>query len=326
MMDKGLRLTRPFPEDAECIAAAMSDWQTARWLTAVPWPYGVQDARAFIASAGLDEHAVRLGDKLVGMVRAGSSFGIWIMPDHRGSGLALRAGMLALSRHFLSDPSDMTAQYLSGNARSAGLLQRLGFETPIPARLWSVAMDKEMPATTLTLRRARFAALHPIRLTTPHLRIDPLGPADLAQLERIIALPEVSRMIPGGSPAKASDVMPDGAETGLFPPLGLAVRHEGRVAGAIFLSEGPGHRLRYVLHPDLAGRGLGQEMVAAVFDELIARFALPEIVADAFLDNLPARNILKNLGFRRADDSAMTAPGRDGPAAAALYRWRPALI
>ena len=58
-------LTRPWPEDADTIVAALSDWQVTQWLSVVPWPYAMTDAQAFIAEAGPDEHAVRQGDRLV---------------------------------------------------------------------------------------------------------------------------------------------------------------------------------------------------------------------------------------------------------------------
>lgn len=69
-MAAALVLTRPWPEDAPAIADALSDWNVAHWLTAVPWPYRLDDAAAFIAGAGLDEHAVRHEGRLVGIVRA----------------------------------------------------------------------------------------------------------------------------------------------------------------------------------------------------------------------------------------------------------------
>ena len=44
-------LLRPgFPEDAQALAAAMSDKAIARNLAVVPWPYTLRDAEAFLAS------------------------------------------------------------------------------------------------------------------------------------------------------------------------------------------------------------------------------------------------------------------------------------
>lgn len=326
-MTERLRLTRPWPEDAARIAAAMADWDTVRWLTAVPWPYSEADARDFIGAAALDEYAVRQDDTLVGMVRAGSSFGLWIAPPFQGRGLGRRTGILALSRFFLDGAPEIGAHVLEGNTRSARLLGWLGFEPVSQTRLYATPLRREVPATALRLTRARFEALHPFVLQTPRLRIGPITQADLPDLHRIATRPEVARMMlrfrSDMALAEAAELF---GESALWPPLRLAVRQEGRLIGAIGLTDGRPPRLHYFLDTALAGQGLGQEMVAAVFDEIVARFGLPEVLADVFLDNQPSRRILKNLGFRRIEDVELKAEGRDAPADAALYRWRPGLL
>ncbi|MFN3273923.1 MAG: GNAT family N-acetyltransferase [Paracoccus sp. (in: a-proteobacteria)] len=322
-----MRLTRPWPEDAPAIAAAMTDWDTARWLTAVPWPYAETDARDFVAAASLDEYAIRCGDDLLGLVRAGSNFGLWIAPGAQGRGIGRRAGIMALSRLFLSGADRVSAHVLDGNSRSARLLDWLGFRATGTEQLYSEPMQRHVPATALRLDRDRFEALHPFALITPRLQIGPVTEADLPDLHAIATRPEVARMMLRFRPDMGLDeVAVVLRESALWPPLRLSVRHEGRVVGAVGLSGGQPPRLHYFLDPDLSGLGLGQEMVAAVFDELVARFAFPEILADVFLDNLASRKILKNLGFRRMEDVELRAEGRDAPADAALYRWRPGLL
>jgi len=37
--------------DAEALAAAINDFEVSKWLTRVPFPYGLDDARAFIKDA-----------------------------------------------------------------------------------------------------------------------------------------------------------------------------------------------------------------------------------------------------------------------------------
>jgi len=115
-------------------------------------------------------------------------------------------------------------------------------------------------------------------------------------------------------------------QSALVPPLRLAVRHGGQVIGSVSLIEGTPPHLTYFLDPDHAGQGLGQEMVSAVFDEVVARLAPSEIVAEVFLDNPASRKILKNLGFRRDEDALITSRGRDASAQAARYRWRAGLL
>lgn len=326
-MAMAVRLTRPWPEDVAAIASALQQWDTARWLTAVPWPYGESDARAFVAAASLDEHAIRDGDRLVGMVRAGSSFGLWIAPDRQGQGIGRRAGVLALSRLFLAGADRIVAYHLTGNDRSARLLDWLGFQPEGEYQLYSEPLQRTVPAVLLGLDRDQFEARHPFKLVTPRLQIGPISETDLPDLHRIATRPEVARMMLRFRPDMGlEEVAVVLRESALWPPLRLAVRHEGRLLGAVGLSAGQPPRLHYFLDPALSGQGLGQEMVTAVFDELVARFAFPEILADVFLDNLASRKLLKNLGFRRIEDVELKAEGRDAPADAALYRWRPGLL
>lgn len=321
-MQPGPSLSRAWPEDAETIVSALSDWNTVRWLTAVPWPYDAASAAEFVQLAGADEHAVRLDGRLVGMVRAGASFGLWIAPDFQGRGLGRRAAVLALSRRFLRDQGDISAHHLVGNNRSDKLLTWLGFRRQGEARIWSRALQQDVRAISQTLSREGFEARHAICLQTPRLRIGRVEAADHLALDHILTLPDVARMITSTAFGPQSSRPSQGA---LLPPLRLGARREGQLVGAIGFSADAPAQLNFVVHPAHAGQGLGQEMVAASFAELVARFSPEEVVAKAFLDNIAARNILKNLGFRRADDLALRAAGRDAPADAALYRWRPAL-
>lgn len=322
-MSAPLTLSRPWPDDAPAIADALSDWHLTRWLTAVPWPYRQADAAAFIAGAGLDEYAIRQGDRLIGMVRASDNFGIWLAPDVQGQGLAERAAVLALSRRFYRGAAGIQANHLQGNARSAALLARLGFRAVGDAMLWSQPQQRHLPAVALRLSRADFTRRHAIVLTTQRLLIQPFRPDDLPDLHRIATLPDVaSRLLlfyPGMTP---DQVAPLFLSDGLLPPMRLTVRHHGRIAGSIGISAGDPPRLFYFLDPALSGKGLGEEMVRAFLSEIVARFDPPELLADVFLDNQPSRRLLKNLGFQRDEDGMMASLARSQPAPAATYRWR----
>ena len=62
-----------------------------------------------------------------------------------------------------------------------------------------------------------------------------------------------------------------------------------------------------------------REMVAAVLEELVARFDPPRIGAVVFQDNLPSCRVLEGLGFARAGQMSLQSRGRDAPAPAILY-------
>lgn len=315
-------LSRLRPEDAPEIARVLNDWEMARWLTALPWPYGPAEAEAFIDSAGLDELAIRVGDRLAGVIRLTDNLGYWVAPAFQGRGVALRATVLGLTRWFAAGHDHIDTRYLIGNHRSARLLARLGFREIGDTESWSVPEGQLISAKTMRLSRADFAARHGISLTTPRLVIDAFRKSDLQALHRIATLPEVSRMLLRFYPGMSVDeIAAMFGEQALLPPMRLTVRHRGQVAGSIGISAGDPPRIFYWLDPDLAGQGLGQEMVAAFLDEIVDRFDPPDLLADVFLDNAASRRLLKNLGFQRTEDEMMASLGRDEPAPATLYRW-----
>ncbi|WP_410218760.1 GNAT family N-acetyltransferase [Paracoccus sp. (in: a-proteobacteria)] len=311
-------LSRPWPEDVDAITAALADWDTVRWLTTVPWPYRITDAQAFVARASLDEHAIRVDDRLAGVVQAGRAFGLWIAPERQGQGIGRRASVLALSRLFRTGATDVRTRCLIGNERSRRLLNWLGFQPIEEVQLFSASQGRSVAAMSLRLSCTDFASRHGFTLRTPRLHIDPVVPADLPDLRRIASLPQITDL--------DAPFLWESSGCGLLPPLSLAVRLKGRVIGAVCLDGGEAVRLSLVLDPALWGQGLGQEMAAAVLAEMTARLGPTEMVAQVALDNLAARKIMKNLGFRRAEDVALPEMGADAPAKAALYRWRPGLL
>lgn len=322
-MAAGVTLTRPWPEDAESIVDALSDWDVTQWLTVVPWPYDLTDAQAFIAEAGPEEHAIRMGDRLVGMVRAGQSFGIWVAPGAQRQGIALRAAVLALSRRFNDGADEVEAYHLQDNHRSATLLARLGFRPVGKEMRWSRPHGKEMPAVRLRLGITDFAARHSIALTTPRLVIDAPRHADMEALQQIVTDPRIARMLLLFHPRMSTaDIAPIFGTQSLRMPMRLVARLDGRVIGSVGIGDGPAPKIYYFLAPDQTGQGLGQEMVSAFLDEIRARFDPPELLADVFLDNQPSRLLLKNLGFQRGEDGPLRSEGRDASGDGTVYSWR----
>ena len=310
-------LDRPRREDAEIIARALRDWSVVRWLSAVPWPYGSEDALDFIARAGPEEHAVRVQGQLAGMVRGGRDLGIWIMPAFQRQGIGLRACVLALSRSFRAGIDQVAASHIAGNHRSAALLARLGFRDIGPRPIASRAEGRTLPGRALALSRADFTARHGLALTTPRLRIDGVRRCDLAELRRIAVLPEVARMLflfhADMPEAEFVSHFPDES---LVPPFRLVARHGSRVAGSIGISAGTPPSIFYFLDPAHAGRGLGGEMVAAFVREITLRHAHPVLRAEVFTDNPASRRILERIGFQAVGETPMPSLGRGAPAPA----------
>ncbi|MDP0927244.1 GNAT family N-acetyltransferase [Paracoccus onubensis] len=322
-MPDRIELGRPYPEDCDDIARAMQDRTISDWLTSVPQPYGFDDAVRFVAEAGADEYAIRNNGRLIGMLRAAESFGIWLMPEFHGKGVAFRAAILGVSRYFLTGATKMGAVYLDGNKKSERLLHRLGFRPAGQVTAWSHALAREMPATSMELTKTGFARHHGFSLTTSRLRIDGFTDQDLPALHRIVTRPEVARMLLRFSPDMTRDeVAAIFTEEMLIPPMRLVIRYKDRVAGTVGILPGEPASIAYFLDPELAGQGLGQEAVSAFLDEYILRFAPRELRAEVFSDNPASVRILRNLGFQQEDEIMISSLGRDTPASAGIYRWR----
>lgn len=316
-------LTRARPEDTDSLIAAMTNPAVARWLTSVPHPYGLNEAAEFIANAGPDEFAIRVNDKLAGMLRVGSSLGIWIAPEFQGQGIGMRASVIGLSRYFMNpDNIGIDAVYLEGNHGSASLLAKLGFQEKASVTAWSGSQATEVPAMSLHLSRDDFSANHSITIDTPRLSISRYHSSDLPALHRIVTVPEVARMLLRYFPEMTQDEVAKTFEgDGLSLPIRLIIRHRGATIGSVGLLAEQPPALAYFLDPSVAGQGFGQEAVKAFMEEVIERFGLTELAASVFDDNPASAKILRNLGFKRVEDVMSSSKGRDAPAPAGVFRW-----
>jgi len=133
-------LLRPgWKEDAPALAAAMSDFSIAGKLARVPWPYGVEDAEAFLG----EDHGplphflifarTKGAPRLVGGVglsqcATGVELGYWIRRPYWGLGFATEAGraVVALADDGLRLPR-LAASHFVDNPASARVLRKLGF-------------------------------------------------------------------------------------------------------------------------------------------------------------------------------------------------------
>jgi RimJ/RimL family protein N-acetyltransferase len=126
------RLTlRPLnPADAGDIAAALADWDVARWLTRVPWPYARADADWFLANdASQGAMAIEMQARCVGVVQIGvtAELGYWLAPRYHRRGLMTEAARAVVAAHFSNSANGLTSGYHVGNDASANVLRKLGF-------------------------------------------------------------------------------------------------------------------------------------------------------------------------------------------------------
>ena len=159
-------LLRPgFPEDAPALAQAIGDEIIVRNLTTAPWPYGVRDAEAFLASprdpvlpSFLIFERTAGAPKLIGSCDLGRrpsgavEMGYWIARSHWSRGFATEActALLGIARA-LAVPQIEASHFIDSPA-SARVLDKLGFvSTGLIAPRMSCARGVEMPALLMRL-------------------------------------------------------------------------------------------------------------------------------------------------------------------------------
>ena len=117
-------------------ASLVGDWDIAKWLSDVPFPYTEKHAEKFIKRSSPDDlrFSVFYDEILVGGV--GVSFeennqldlGYWIAKDYWGNGFATEAskGLIDYVKNE-TEFKAITACYVKGNKTSAKVLKKLGF-------------------------------------------------------------------------------------------------------------------------------------------------------------------------------------------------------
>ena len=145
LTDGTLVLRLPRETDVPAIAAACSDPEIARWIP-VPVPYGVEDARNFVAftaegwSSGREPTFV-IADaadrSLLGTLAlhrrpdepGRAAVGYWLAPEARGRGAATRAVRLVVPWAFEVEPELVRVELLTlvGNDASGRVALRAGF-------------------------------------------------------------------------------------------------------------------------------------------------------------------------------------------------------
>lgn len=108
-----------------------------RNLGSAPWPYGVEDARAFLAGqSGNSANFLiceRAGGRIVGGIGFGpyedhaNEFGYWITPDRWGLGYATEAGRAVIAVARAVGVKRLDAGHFLDNPASGRVLTKLGF-------------------------------------------------------------------------------------------------------------------------------------------------------------------------------------------------------
>ena len=182
--------------DAPAIQRGVGNFDVSKWLSTVPYPYGREDADAFIGRVrgeGRLVWAIEDAEGLQGIVGIEEELGYWLARPawHRGYGFEAARAAVA---HFFSDRRNeaLDSSVFDGNERSARVLRALGFRPLSREERQARALSQKVMATTLTLGRADWTARQDFTLYTPRLTLRPVTLDDAAAFAALTT-PEVAR-------------------------------------------------------------------------------------------------------------------------------------
>jgi len=158
-----LFLRPPFADDAHELTAAIADKAIVRHLARVPWPYTVDDARAWM-SAPRDPRLPSLLVTLPGEAapiiggcglhegKDGPEIGYWIARRYWGRGMATEAARSLLAIAHALGHRRLVARHASDNPGSARVLRKAGFvPTGRTGRFFSLGRGEEVEAPELAI-------------------------------------------------------------------------------------------------------------------------------------------------------------------------------
>lgn len=165
-----LVLRPPRPGDAESVARHLSNFAVAGNLVRVPFPYTIQDARAWLARQQLDAppgqtgFAIsRNGDDYIGQVGfhpepEGIMIGYWLAEPYWGQGIMTEAAATAIAWYFdVTGAPILRSGVFDFNAASLAVQRKLGFvETGTSVRR-CLARNADVRHIDTELTRARWA-------------------------------------------------------------------------------------------------------------------------------------------------------------------------
>ncbi|WP_164870807.1 GNAT family N-acetyltransferase [Mesobaculum littorinae] len=326
------RLTlRPLgPDDAEAIVHGIGNYDVARWLSSVPYPYDPGLARDYLASpiaAPGRAWAICDATGLRGVISLNGELGYWLARDAWGMGYLTEAGDHLVDAWFARrGAAPLVAGYLPGNDRSAHVLTKLGFVQSGVAPTTSRPLAQRLDAPQMVLTRARWQSRRSYRLETPRLTLRSLRLRDWRALQRLGADPRVAPMMASlRTPWPAAEVR-DWIRAAPYrgrPGFRLAICRRGQVIGSLGLGPlraGAAPDLAYFLGPRHWGRGFATEAVGAFVADVMDRFDLPAVTAGHFADNPGSGRVLGKLGFVRTGEEMALSAARLEPARNLLYR------
>ncbi len=156
-----LRLRPLTLADVEDMTRLIGDIEVSRWLTVVPHPYGLADARRFIGNiAGTHDRAIEIDGAFAGVVGLSDELGYWLGRLYWRNGYMSEAVSAAVASWFEEGGRNLNSGYFVGNEGSKRILSRVGFQPTLVEQTVSVATGIRNPLQKMALSRADWLAQH----------------------------------------------------------------------------------------------------------------------------------------------------------------------
>lgn len=145
-------------DDIEAVVPAIGNYDVARWLGRVPYPYRATDALSFVASnvekAG-KVWFIHAAEGLVGGISIDGELGYWLRREAWGMGYATEAAAPAIDAHFAGRwAGELVAGHYPGNDRSRRVLEKLGFRRTGTRIVAARALAQQIESHAYRLTRA----------------------------------------------------------------------------------------------------------------------------------------------------------------------------
>lgn len=143
--------------DTGDINAGLNHPDVPGWLTSVPYPYTLKDAEYFIREIAQDPDdphwAIDAGTGLIGVISIGGELGYWLNADYHGKGFMSEAARAVVCQYFKTTNDDLISGYHLGNAASANVLTKLGFQKTHIVTQIKVATGKPVQTQRMVLTK-----------------------------------------------------------------------------------------------------------------------------------------------------------------------------
>ena len=326
-----LTLRPPHPSDAAAVVPAIGNFNVARWLGSLPYPYHLSDAQSFISTCQDKLNKTwHVFDKtgLVGGCAIESELGYWLSEPAWGQGYGTEIADAMADRWF-ADPNagDLPSGYHEGNQRSAHVLGKLGFSlTGKVSQVENTALGSTINSHKMALTRATWRANREFRLTTPRLTLREIRAEDWPDVQRIGGDPRVAPMLVSAQTPWPKEDVQQWIKFQMFRGrigFRVAICLDHRLIGTAMFGGPPmvsAPTTAYFIDPDHWGNGYATEAMRAFLLEAMQRFQTPTIWADHFEDNPASGAVMRKLGFVETKRGIGESRARVEPAPVVIYR------